>query len=363
MKKFLKLPKKILIPVLIVILLLGYFLLRPKNNTPKLQFAAVKRQDIRSTVSSSGTLTGKDSVNLKFKSAGKLAYLNVKTGDSVEAFQTIAGLDTQQLSIDLQQAQNTLRDKQATVDKILDDVKNHSTDESFTQKQTRTTAEAARDSAVDSVKEAQRAFQDDVLISPISGLITQADPVPGQNVSASDVIAQVVDNSEVFFDSDIDEADIGKITLGKSAEVTLDAYGDKIFKGTVARIKPQTKTTSSNATVVTVRVKLSDNPINFVNGLTGQATIILEEAKNALTIPQEALRDDNVVFVGAKERKVVPGIKSDTDVEIKEGLGEDDRVLLNPPAVGTRVNQNRNPLQGIIFRVFGGGRGFGSPRR
>ncbi len=340
---------KILISGLIIIALISFFVFRSQSNKqPKPQFATVKKQDIKSTVSSSGTLTGKDSVHLKFKSSGKLAYLNVKAGDSVYAFQTIAGLDTQQLAIDLQQAQNTLRDKQAIVDKILDDVKDHSKDESFTQKKDRTAAEVARDNAVDSVKEAQRAFQDNVLITPIAGLVILADPVPGQNVSASDVIAQIVETDEIYFDSDIDEADIGRISVGKSAEVTLDAYGNKIFTGTVTRIKPQTKTTSSGATVVTVRIKLSILPENFVNGLTGQATIILEEAKNVLTIPQEALREDNVVFVGTKERKVVPGIKSDTDVEIKEGLEENEKVVLNPPAPGVRLDQNRNHLRFIF---------------
>lgn len=341
--------KGFLILGIIFIALLGFFFFKPKSKAQKLQFTDVKRQDIRSTVSSSGFLTAKDTVNLKFKSSGKLSYINVKVGDQVFAFQTIAGLDTQDLNIKLQQARNTLRDKQAAVDKTLDDVKDHSKDETFTQKKDRTAAEVARDNAYDGVKEAQRAFQDDVLVSPIAGLITQADPIPGQNVSASDLIAQVVEIEEIYFDSDVDETDIGKLSVGQSAEVTLDAYGDKIFKGVVDQILPQIKTTSSGAIVVTVRIKLKEQPANFVNGLSGQAIIILEEVKNALTIPQEALREDNVVFTqGAKEKKVDTGIKSDTDIEIKEGLEEGERILLNPPSTAIRPNQNRNHLRFIF---------------
>lgn len=365
--KLTKVVNKFTIIGAIALIALGWFLFGRSKKVEPLQFAQVKKGDLRSTVSSSGNFTGKETVHLKFKSSGKLAYINVKAGDSVSAFQTIAGLDTQDLNIKLQQAQNTYRDKQAMAEKTLDDVKDHSKDESFTQKQNRTTSEAARDSAFDAVKEAQRAFQDAVLLSPISGLITQADPIPGQNISSSDLIALIVDNSETFFDTDIDEADSGKISLGKSAEITLDAYGDKVFKGSVDQIIPQTKTTSSGAVVVTVRIKLSETPANFVNGLTGQASIILAEAKNTLTIPQEALRDDNTVFIqkgqSLRPSKVTPGIKSDTDVEIKDGLQESDQVLLNPPSVGTRINQNRNPIQGMIFRLFGGGRGAFNGRR
>ncbi len=350
--------KKIVILVILIAAgALGFFFFGQKKQTP-LQFTEVKKQDIKSIVSSSGALTGKNVADLKFKSSGKLSYINIKVGDSVYAGEVIAGLDTQDLSITLQQAQNTLRDKQALVDKALDDVKDHSADESFTQRVTRTTAQVARDNAYDSVKAAQRAFQDTVIISPIAGLVTKAPYIPGQ-VIGSDAVAQVVDFSEVFFDTDIDEADIGKVSLGQKAEIILDAYPDQILEGVVDEIIPQTKETSSGATVITVRINLEDPAITPINGLSGQASIILDEAKSALTVPQEALREDNTIFVetaqGLRMEKVEVGIKSDTDVEIKKGLNEKDRVLLNPPANGTRISQNRNPIQTAIFRVFGGG--------
>ena len=353
--------KLIILVVLLIATVMGFNFFGRKKQTP-LQFAQVKRQDIRSIVSSSGILTGKNVVDLKFKSSGKLAYLNVKLGDKVSAWQVIAGLDTQGLNIDLQQAQNTLRDKQAIVEKALDDIKDHSKDESFAQKKDRTAAEVARDNAYDSVKEAQRAFEDAVIVSPTAGLITQVNPIPGQNVSTSDVIARVVDFSEILFDSDIDEADIGKISVGQKAEVTLDAYPDKTFRGSVKEIIPQTKTTSSGATVVTVRISL-DTEVASINGLSGQTSIILAEAKDVLTVPLEAVREDNVVFVQGNQRmeqkKVVTGIKSDTDVEIKEGLEENQRVLLNPPSQGNGNFQNRsqNPLNNVFrFLRSGGGR-------
>lgn len=346
--------KKIAVLIILVILgIIGFNLFGPKKQAP-LQFTQVKKQDIKSTISSSGNLTGKNVADLKFKSSGKLAYINVSVGDTVYAGEVIAGLDTQDLAIALQQAQNTLRDKQAIVDKTLDDVKDHSADETFTQRQTRTTAQVARDNAYDSVKAAQRAFQDAVIISPTSGVVTKTPYIAGQ-VIGSDPVSQIVDFSSAFyFDTEVDEADIGKVSLGQSADVSLDTYPDKILKGQVEEIIPQTKTTSSGATVVTVRINLGTPDIISVNGLSGQASIILADAKDVLTLPQEAVRDDNIVFVqtsqGLKSEKVETGIKSDTDVEIKKGLKEGDRVLLNPPATGSRVNQNRNPLRGGFNR-------------
>jgi len=111
--------KLIILAIIIIIAILGFNYFGKPKQTP-LQFATVKRQDIKATVSASGTLNGKNSANLRFKLPGKLTFINVKTGDAVFAGQVIAGLDTQDLAIALQQAQNTLRDKQATVSKTIE---------------------------------------------------------------------------------------------------------------------------------------------------------------------------------------------------------------------------------------------------
>lgn len=319
--------------ILLTAVLAFNFWSRPKNQI--LQFAQVTKQDIKSIVSSSGTLTGKNVTDLKFKSSGRLAFININPGDQVFAYQAIAGLDSKLLEIDLQQARNTYRDKQAAAEKVEDDVKDHSKDETFTQKATRSTAQVARDNAYDEVKAGEKALQDAYLFTPIAGIVTRAPFVAGQNVSVSDVIVQVVDFSQVYFDTEIDESDIGKISLGQKAEVTLDAYPDKVSEGTVDQIIPQTETTSSGATVVKVRIKLTDPEIILINGLSGQAEILLSEAKDALTIPIEALGEGNMVTVqnekGQQKVKVVPGIQSDTDVEIKEGLKEGDKIWSNFP--------------------------------
>ncbi len=335
--------KKLIILVALVLLAgLGFWFFGRKKQTP-LQFTNVKKQDIRSSVSSSGNLTGKNIANLKFKSSGKLSFINVKIGDPIKQYRTIAGLDTKELTIALQQAQNTYRDKQAIAEKAVDDVKDHSSDESFAQKVTRTTAQATRDSAFDSVKNAQRALEEAVITSPLSGIVTQAIQVTGQNITTTDLIAQVVDTSSIYFDTDVDEADINHITVGAPAEVSLDAYPKEIFKGMVDQILPQTKTTSSGATVVTVRIILDNPKLTFVNGLSGESAIIYARSNNALTIPQEALREDQSVVVSQDnklvEKKIEVGISSDTDVEVKSGLSEGDKVLLSPPAPGTKLNK------------------------
>lgn len=122
---FKKLPHKyLMIATIIAVIIGGFFLLNNRNKKESVQLISVKKQSIKSAASTSGVLAGKNTANLKFRSAGKLAYMNVKINDQVQPGQAIAGLDTQDLTITLQQAQNTYRDKQAVVDKIYDDLRN-----------------------------------------------------------------------------------------------------------------------------------------------------------------------------------------------------------------------------------------------
>lgn len=336
--KFWKLPKKIWITALLIIII-GIFFLWPKNN-PKNQPEYTKAEitNIQKLVTASGIVTGKDNVSLKFKISGKISYLPFKNGDHIKKGQTIATLDTQDLSIALQQAQNTYRDKQATVTKILDDVKNSDTSETFTEAQTRTTAEVARDNAYDNVKAAQRAFQDAILTTPITGDIVKLPVDLGTIITAGEQVAQIVDFSEVIFEVDIDEYDISTVTIGMPVNISLNSYPNQIFKGSVAEISPATKTTDSGATVVVVKIKLDFSNIQFIQGLNGQAEIITSEKPNVLAIPSDTLRTDKTVLVKKDQsfeiRTITTGESSDTLTEITSGLRIDDQVMLNPPPPG-----------------------------
>lgn len=363
-KKVLSLPKKILalkkrykIIFAIALLLISFFVVRGNSSTKPLEVASVEKKTIRQEISGSGTLMGKNTAPMHFQSGGKLGFINISVGDTVSLGEVIAGLDTQELNIALREAENTLRDKRAIVDKIKDDQKDI-TAESYAQRQTRTTAEVAQDNAYEGLLAAKKALQDAYIVTPITGVVTQAVSVIGQTVSPTDAIAQIVDISEIYFQADIDEADLSKVIVGLPAEVTLDAYPDKVLKGKVVQVLPQTKTSASGATVVTVKIVLENPTFTFVYGLSGQASIIIKEAKNALVIPLEALREDNSVVVQANRRllpkKVSVGIATDTEVQIKSGLKEGEKVLLNPPLINTPFNQGRSPLNGI-FRLLTGG--------
>ncbi|HLC88091.1 MAG TPA: efflux RND transporter periplasmic adaptor subunit [Patescibacteria group bacterium] len=347
--KFWRLPKKIWITTLIILIGTGGYYFWPKPVKEPIQTVEVKTGTVKSIISSSGTLEGTDSADLKFKISGKLNSITVKPGDQVKKGQLIASLDTRDLQINLQQAYNTFIAKEATAKRVEDDVKDHSSDESFTQKETRKAAQIARDNAYDDIKAAQRALEDAYLYAPLSGVVTKADPNAGQIVGVTDLITQIVDETEFVFETEVDESDIGKIKLGQQASVTLNSYPDQTFRATVSKITPDTETTDSGATIVIVKLALGKPEINFVSGINGQADIILEEVSNVLVIPVDALMDNDEVYVkkGGTFEKIKPelGLRSDLEAEVKSGLSADDQVVTNPQEVKTNGNGFRFPGQ------------------
>lgn len=337
--KFWKLPGKIWIPILIILIGVGIYFFYPKPKEEPVQLTEVKIGGIKSAISTSGTLEGTDSADLKFKISGKLNYIGVKEGQRVNKGTLIASLDTRDLQNTLQQSYNTFVAKEATAKKIEDEVKDHSSDENFTQKEKRKAAQTARDNAYDDIKAAQRALEDAYLYAPISGVVTKADPNPGQIVAVTDVIAQIVDETEYVFEAEVDESDVGAVKVGQKVIVTLNSYPDKTFEATVSKIMPSTQTTDSGATVVIVKLALGKPEINFVQGLNGQSDIITSEVFGVMTIPVEALMDSDEVYVkkgqSYEKVKVETGLRSAISVEINSGLKPDQTIVTNPGAVNS----------------------------
>src|SRR5258708_19830917 len=140
-KKIGDIPGKYKIIGVTAILVVLFLVFRGRSKPTPLQTATVSRNSIESQVSASGILSGKEAASLHFNQPGKLNYLAISTGDSVNKWEAIAALDSTQLNSVLQEALNTRRNTQATVDSIHDQLKGNDGSETFPQKATRTTPE------------------------------------------------------------------------------------------------------------------------------------------------------------------------------------------------------------------------------
>jgi len=174
------------------------------------------------------------------------------------------------------------------------------------------------------------------LYAPFEGIITRMDvKSPNVNVLVTDIF-QIVDPNSLYFEANLDEEDINKVSVNQKAIVLLDAYPDESYETSVKSIAFASKETTTG-TAYEVRFDFPEEIIRQLRlSLNGTVEIILDEKENVLTLPFEAVdeRDEGdfiMVMENDKpiEREVKIGIQTDTEIEILSGLSESDQVIIS----------------------------------
>jgi len=89
--------------------------------------------------------------------------------------------------------------------------------------------------------QAKRDLDHTVLKAPIAGTATQVDNIqPGRFVAAGSPVLSVVDDSNPWVDANPKETDVTYLRAGEKAEITVDAFPDRVFHGTVSAVSPGT---------------------------------------------------------------------------------------------------------------------------
>jgi len=173
------------------------------------------------------------------------------------------------------------------------------------------------------------------LRAPISGVVVSRDAVVGQPSGADQVLASIVDLSEVWFLGRVFEKDLGRLRTGARAEVALNAFPGERFEGTVDYVGQQTDPV---ARTLTARIRLKNEEGKLRIGLFGAAHVELPIAAEGAThviVSRSALTkvgDKTVVFVKAKDgdfvvHDVTPGETALGQVQVLSGLDEGEEVV------------------------------------
>lgn len=80
------------------------------------------------------------------------------------------------------------------------------------------------------------------IVSPIDGTVVKCDATAGMMAGPATQLAVVADTDHMYIGVNIEETEITKVALGQQAEVTIDAYGSRVFQGTVTEIDTATQT-------------------------------------------------------------------------------------------------------------------------
>jgi len=282
-------------------------------------FGSAQKRHLTEVVTESGIITTDGRVKIYSPTNGVIGEVLVTNGEAVTESQklfTVKSTATSQekaaalaafqaAKSDVQQAENNRRATQATVDKVHDDVKNHDKDESYVQKDTRTTAEVANDNAYDellsaratlaSAQTAYQSTQNAVVTAPLAGFISNLAVVSGSGILAYSslappspvVVITVPVPAEIVIA--IGESDINKIRIGQQVTVKLDAVDDREYSGIVKRFDSQ-GTITQGVVKFNVYIAITDPDGQPKPGMTVDADIITRELPDVLSVPNAAVK-------------------------------------------------------------------------
>ncbi len=308
-----------------------YILNRPEEKSSLQEsWVVVQRGNIARIVSATGSLSPLKHGELKFNKAGRIKQIMVEEGDYVKEGQVLALLEDEQEKFSLLQAENALKEAESELREAK-----VSSPRNVIQERERKLKERELN-----LQLRKKDLEDTLLKAPFPGVISKIYVEEGEvafssNVSASSNILRLIDTSMLFADVSADEVDISQIEMSQKVRVTVDAYPDETFPGKVVYIAPET-TVASGLVVVEVKIELEKADPKLKPGFTASVDIIIGEAKDVLLLPVEAINERDgrkfVVIPGTEEEKpsfkpVITGISDDTNIEIKGGLKEGEKVL------------------------------------
>ncbi len=287
-------------------------------NGPKVEFetAKVTRGHLSVTVNATGKLAPFNKVDVGSEVSGKIDQILVDSNDRVKKGQLMAVINTDtveaqlaQFRATLAQAKATLANNQATVEQTLAKRTRYHTllTTGAASTQDTQTADADYARALASVAQARGQIQAaEAQISnsqtqiakarvtaPIDGVVLSRAVSVGQTVQASFsapvLFTLASDLSVMQLSVDIDEADIGTVQEGQKATFTVDAFPNRKFQAQLVTL--YNSPTTTNGVVTFPGSLLVDNRSLLLRpGLTATAEIQVAEVKNAMLVPNAALR-------------------------------------------------------------------------
>lgn len=283
---------------------------------------ALETGDLTQTVSANGTLNPVVLVNVGTQVSGTVKKLYVDFNDKVTEGQVLMELDPSLFQAQANQSEANVNNARAALElaEANETRMRGLFKQEYVSKQELDQAVQALKSARAQLALAQAQHQKDrtnlaysVIRSPVSGVVVSREVDTGQTVAASfqtpTLFKIAQDLSKMQIDSNFAEADIGNIQVGQAVRFTVDAYPNRTFKGSVRQVRLNPITQQN---VVTYDVVVAvDNPEQILKpGMTAYVNIIVAQRKNALLVPNAALRfkpadsaPKNGNGKGKKERK------------------------------------------------------------
>ncbi len=293
--------------LLLIVLGWGIYLgMKPKKVVMTYRSVQVTRDDIQSTVLSTGVVQPENRLEIKPPVAGRIDKVLVKEGQTLHKNQIVAMMSSSEraLLLDTARAQNP------------------------------------KDAA-----HWEKMFKPVYIVAPLDGILIKKAVNPGQIVGPGDALFAMSDHLVVK--AQVDETDLAHIQLGQDAVITLDAYPGQSVDAIVDQIAFEAQNVN-NVTVYEVDVLPKTVPSFMRSGMTANATFITAQKKGALMLPFESItHEDGKALVLVDDpanpktpikKEITTGITDGQKVEVVAGLKEGDKVEVPEITIGGGPN-------------------------
>ena len=339
------------------------------------------KKDIKNKLSISGPVSGTDSVDVVSNLHAEVLEIPVKEGDRVEEDQVLAILDESNIKKEVEIAKNDydlavttynekMKEARQGYEKAVQDYQTAKANYDRTKVlfDGGSMSQVELESAANSMNDARRAMESYTLVngqpaaddsyrlqiekarfdyekkleelddakikSPIAGTVVRVNTKVGRfaDKMENEEPLFVIENLDVLeLEIKVSEYSIGKVAVGQTAEISADILNGETVQGEVISISPtgEEKGGGSSERVIPTKIRILEDNTRLIAGITAKAQIILEEAKDALSVPVSAIlsvgEETYVQVVNGGMIHWIPitvGVEGDVECEIISAEGE-----------------------------------------
>lgn len=271
----------------------------------KISTAAVERRTIIVQAQATGIIEPINVVEVKSRASGQIIEMPVETGTLVRPGSLIVQLDTRDVQNQFDQSKADLEASQKSLEvaeqnkKRSDDLFRGQIITAQENEQAGLTYQNALSQIVrarTNLDLAQQRLDDARVVAPVTGTIIEKPVALGQviqsgtsAVGGGTTIVKMADLTKVRARAMVNETDIGRVTPGQEATVVVDAFPDRVFRGTVEKIEPQA-VVQQNVTMFPVLISLENRDGLLLPGMNGEVSVISDRRENVIAVPNEAIR-------------------------------------------------------------------------
>lgn len=324
-------PTKLIMAAVIAIALIaaGWYFLKPKEQPPQYITAEVTQGDIESSVLATGILEATKMVSVGAQVSGQVRKMYVELGDQVKQGQLIARIDSVRQENDLKTAEASIKNqmaqlavRQANLAKVeaeynrqkamyaQDATSRSELESAFANYKTAQADITAINAQIEQSRLTLATAKEDLgytqIVAPMDGTIVAIVTEEGQTVNANQsapTIVKLAKLDTMTIKAEISEADVMKVEEGQTVYFTTLGNNEKKIYAKLRQVEPApnsintdgntSSSSSSSAVYYNALFDVPNEDGKLRIDMTAQVYIVLDEAKNVLTIPAAAIQGSN----------------------------------------------------------------------